>query len=178
MRIVSGKYRGKKIPHPKSFHSRPTTDFAKEALFNILENRIDWEENEVLDLFAGTGNISGEFLSRGAKSVHSVDKHPAAMKSMWALHNELEDDQWKIIRMDVFKFIEKTPLKFDLIFADPPFDMKGYEKIPEFIFKTDILKKDGILIIEHGKENSFESMKEFKEVRNYGGVNFTFLSRD
>lgn len=175
MRIVSGKYRGKKIHHPKNFPSRPTTDFAKEALFNILENRIDWENTDVLDLFAGTGNISAEFLSRGAKSVYSVDRHQVAQKSMYALHKELNDDAWKIARLDVFKFVPKTPLKFDLIFADPPFHMKGFDGLPDLIFESGILKEDGLVILEHGKENNFEKHPNFKEVRNYGGVNFSFL---
>lgn len=175
MRIVSGKYRGKKIPHPKNFPSRPTTDFAKEALFNILQNRLDWESIDVLDLFAGTGNISAEFLSRGAKSVQSVDRHQSALSSMYSLKEDLKDDSWKIARMDVFKFIQKTPLKFDLIFADPPFGMKTFDKLPGAIFESDILRPDGLVILEHGKENNFENHVRFQEVRNYGGVNFSFL---
>ena len=175
MRIISGKYRGKKITPPKNFPSRPTTDSAKEGLFNILENRVEWDALEVLDLFAGTGNISSEFLSRGAKKVFSVDLHPGSVKHMFKVKTELDDDNWMINRMDVFKFLLKNPFKFDLIFADPPFGLKGVDTLPDLIFKKDVLNEEGILIIEHGRETDYSSHQKFKELRNYGGVHFSFF---
>ncbi|MCB9224815.1 MAG: 16S rRNA (guanine(966)-N(2))-methyltransferase RsmD [Crocinitomicaceae bacterium] len=177
MRIVSGKYKGKRFSPPKKFPSRPTTDFAKESLFNILENQLYWEDIKVLDLFAGTGNISVEMLSRGASSVLSVDIHPVCIRHLNKMQEELSDGNWRILKKDAFKFLAEHPTKYDLIFADPPFGLKGVDTLPDLVFEGEKLSQDGLLIIEHGKENDFSTHAHFKEVRNYGGVNFSFFSQ-
>lgn len=176
MRIVSGKYKGKRFSPPKKFPSRPTTDFAKESLFNILENQIYWEDVIVLDLFAGTGNISIEFLSRGAQSVLSIDSHPICVRHLNKLQDELGDANWQILKKDVFKFLVSSAATYDLIFADPPFGLKGVENLPDMVFNGNKLKEEGVLIIEHGKEITFSGHPHFKDTRNYGGVNFSFFN--
>jgi 16S rRNA (guanine966-N2)-methyltransferase len=175
MRIVSGKYKGKRFSPPKKFPSRPTTDFAKESLFNILENQLYWEDIKVLDLFAGTGNISIEFLSRGANAVLSVDSHSLCIRHLNKMQEELDDDNWQILRKDAFRFIQDNGSKFDLIFADPPFGLKGVEQLPDMIFEANRLNEDGLLIIEHGQETDFSHHARLDEVRNYGGVFFSFF---
>lgn len=175
MRVIGGKYKGKRFAPPKNFPSRPTTDFAKEALFNILENRISIDEIDVLDLYAGTGSISLEFLSRNAKSVTSIDNHFVSYKFIRKTQEELNAPNWNVKKTEAVHFLEQTPLKFDLIFADPPFDLKGVIELPEIIFSRKILRKNGLLIIEHGRENNFEKTTNFREVRNYGGVHFSFF---
>ncbi|UKN01436.1 16S rRNA (guanine(966)-N(2))-methyltransferase RsmD [Paracrocinitomix mangrovi] len=176
MRIVSGKYKGRRIDPPKKFPSRPTTDMAKEGLFNILTNQIDWEDVKVLDLFAGTGNVSVEFLSRGAKSVLSVDKHPICIKHLNALQETFADENWMILRKDVFQLIDNAQQKFDLIFADPPFNLKGLNQLPDLILKSGLLDQGGIIVIEHGQEVSFEEHPNLTDSRKYGGVFFSFFS--
>jgi 16S rRNA (guanine(966)-N(2))-methyltransferase RsmD len=176
VRVVSGKYRGKRFSPPKKFPSRPTTDFAKEALFNILENRLDWEDIKVLDLFAGTGNISIEFLSRGVAQVLSIEAHSVCVRHMHKLNAELNDDNWSIMRRDAFRYVEEANLAYDLIFADPPFGLKNVDTLPDLVFEHEKLAEDGLLIIEHGKENDFTSHPRFEDVRGYGGVFFSFFS--
>ena len=176
MRIIRGKYRSRRFSPPKNFPSRPTTDYAKESLFNILENRIEIEGLDVLDLFAGTGNISLEFLSRGAETVISIDQNYAAYKYMKTTHHELEEAGWKILKQDVFKMIPKLDQSFSLIFADPPFGLKGVLELPSLILANNLLKEDGDLIIEHGQETDFSAHPNFREIRKYGGVNFSFFN--
>lgn len=176
MRVISGKYRGKRVTPPKNFPSRPTTDMAKEGLFNILENRIYWEDLNVLDLFSGTGNISVEFLSRGVKGVLSIDVNPISTRHLAKLKDEFDDDNWTILRRDVFRFLSHHSVKYELIFADPPFELKGVERLPELVFDNDLLKSEGILIIEHGREISFKNHARCTDERNYGGVFFSFFS--
>ncbi|MFK8037095.1 MAG: 16S rRNA (guanine(966)-N(2))-methyltransferase RsmD [Crocinitomicaceae bacterium] len=176
MRVIRGKYRSRRFSPPKNFPSRPTTDFAKESLFNILENRIELDGLDVLDLFAGTGNISLEFLSRGAESVLSIDQNYPAYKYMKTTQHELNEGGWQILKQDVFKFVPKINQKYSLIFADPPFGLKGVNSIPDLIFDNEILKPDGDLIIEHGQETDFSNHPKFIEIRKYGGVNFSFFN--
>ena len=175
MRVIRGKYKSRRFSPPKNFPSRPTTDFAKESLFNIVENRIDLEGISVLDLFAGTGNISLEFLSRGVEQVLSIDSHYVSYKFMKKTQFELEEKTWTILKQDVFKFIPKLEKTFDLVFADPPFGLKHVETLPDLILSNNILAEDGVLIIEHGKETDFSLHANFSEIRKYGGVNFSFF---
>lgn len=175
MRVIGGKYKGKRFVPPTNFPSRPTTDFAKEALFNIIENRYDLEDLSVLDLFSGTGSIGMEFLSRGAKNVLSIDNHFVSFKFLKNTQESLSDKNWQVRKQDAIRYLEQTPVKFDIIFADPPYEMKGTSELPEIIFSRNLLNKDGLLIIEHGRENDFKKMAQFKEIRNYGGVNFSFF---
>ncbi|MCK5169516.1 MAG: RsmD family RNA methyltransferase, partial [Bacteroidales bacterium] len=175
MRIVSGKYKGRRINPPKNFRARPTTDFAKENLFNILNNNFDFAELSVLDLFSGTGSISYEFASRGCISVISVEsnfKHHAFIKKTV---EELGFNQIRAIKSNAFIYLKSCRDKFDIIFADPPYDLKEIESIPDFIFKFQILNKEGWLIVEHGDKTSFNKHAGFVELRKYGGVNFSIF---
>ncbi|MFK8045928.1 MAG: 16S rRNA (guanine(966)-N(2))-methyltransferase RsmD [Crocinitomicaceae bacterium] len=176
MRVIRGKYRSRRFSPPKNFPSRPTTDYAKESLFNILENRIEIEGLDVLDLFAGTGNISLEFLSRGAEAVTSIDQNYAAYKYMKTTQHELEEKGWTILKQDVFKMIKKIEVSYALIFADPPYGLKGVKGLPSAILENNLLKPDGDLIIEHGQETDFTNHPNFIEERKYGGVNFSFFN--
>ena len=148
---------------------------AKEGLFNILNNRVDICQSKVLDLFAGTGNISLEFLSRDCKSVLSVDNHRISIRFLNALMSDIQDDNWSVLNRNAFAFIDTAIEKFDIIFADPPYGLKGVNELPNIIFEKNILEKNGVLIIEHGKETNFSSITQFVEMRKYGGVNFSFF---
>ncbi|MEG1585567.1 MAG: 16S rRNA (guanine(966)-N(2))-methyltransferase RsmD [Bacteroidales bacterium] len=176
MRIISGIYRRRRFDVPKNIKARPTTDFARENLFNVLNNIIDFEDMKALDLFAGTGAISFELLSRGAGRVVSVEKHGTQYDFIRKVAKELKDDNIVPIKGDVFKFIASSREKFDFIFADPPYDLPELEKIPELIFKAGLLKEDGLFILEHSKNNDFSDMPEFDELRTYGSVNFSFFT--
>lgn len=175
MRIVSGTYRGKLIVPPSGFSARPTTDFAKENLFNILANRFDFEEVEVLDLFAGTGSISYEFASRGCPRIDLVElnaKHYAYIKKTAA---ELGFKQIHAIKNNAFTFLKFCKAQYDIIFADPPYDIEGIEQLPLLVFKAGLLKEGGVLIVEHSKSSDFSNHPNFTERRTYGSVNFSFF---
>lgn len=173
MRIIGGQHKGRRISAPKTLNTRPTTDFAKESLFNILNNKISYEKLKVLDLFCGTGNISFEFASRGA-NVLSIDKNYKLVKFIKSISAEID---LEIIckKADVFKFINSTSNKFDLIFADPPYNIENIKEIHEIVFSSNLLNKGGILIIEHGNENNLSSLENFTEKRTYSRVNFSFF---
>ncbi|HAF29358.1 MAG TPA: 16S rRNA (guanine(966)-N(2))-methyltransferase RsmD [Bacteroidales bacterium] len=175
MRIVSGKYKGRHISPPKNFRARPTTDFAKENIFNILNNNFDFSELDVLDLFSGTGSISYEFASRECISVISIEsnfKHHLFIKKTI---EELGLQNVKTIKSDAFRYVKSCNKTFDIIFADPPYELKEIETIPSYIFEHQILKKDGWLIVEHGDKTNFSKQAGFKETRKYGGVNFSIF---
>lgn len=175
MRAITGKYKGRHFEIPSNFKARPTTDFAKENLFNVLSNKVDFENLAVLDLFAGTGSISLEFLSRGCSRVVSVEKdsrHFAFIRSMMA---KLQDDASAILRMDAFRYIERSREQFDLIFADPPYALPEMSEIPDRIFASNLLKDGALFILEHGKEQNFSEHPCFVEHRAYGSVNFSFF---
>ena len=176
MRIIRGKYKTRRYPVPKNFPSRPTTDFAKEGLFNILEHQYMSEDMDILDLCAGTGNISIEFLSREAGRVIAVDKNFNAYKHMKSMAAKLEcTDKLTVIKSDILKFVSKTDKQFDLIFADPPYKYVDHEILAEQVFERNLLKEDGVLIVEHGRETSLESITHFKFMRIYGNVHFSFF---
>lgn len=175
MRIISGKYKGRHFDIPRNFKARPTTDFAKENLFNILLNYTDFEECDALDLFSGTGSISLEFLSRGCRSVTSIEmdqQHFAHLKKTGAA---LGESSWRIVRDDVFKFIKRCTASYDIIFADPPYALKGLPEIPGLVMSSNMLKPDGIFIFEHGKDNDFSNHPAFFRHIAYGSVNFSFF---
>jgi 16S rRNA (guanine966-N2)-methyltransferase len=175
MRIVSGILKGRRIKPPKNFKARPTTDFAKENLFNILSNTFDFTELSILDLFSGTGSISYEFASRECVKVISVEsnyRHQAFIRS--TIH-DLGLTQIKSYKSDALRYVKSCREKFDIVFADPPYDLKNIETIPDFIFKHNVLKENGWLIVEHGAKTNFSKHKGFKEIRNYGGVNFSIF---
>ncbi len=175
MRVISGKYKGKRFSPPKKFPSRPTTDMAKEALFNILDARVYFENLEILDLFSGTGNISLEFLSRGVGKVESVDSNFISCKFQKKLREEVGIDNWQIIQEDAFDYLKSRPFKWDIIFADPPYGSVSLEQLIDDIFINNRLVNDGMLIIEHGQESDLSEIPKFKEMRDYGGVYFSFF---
>ncbi len=174
MRVIGGKYRGKYF-NAKGFKSRPTTDKAKEGLFNILNNRYYFEDLKVLDLFSGTGCISYEFASRGSNDVTLVEMNFHHLRSINTFLKEEGINEIKTIKADVFKFLKNYQDSFDLIFADPPFDLKKITEIPDAVFSTEILKDDGLLIVEHPSDVDFSSHVRFKELRSYSAVNFSFF---
>ncbi|HOU67831.1 MAG TPA: RsmD family RNA methyltransferase [Paludibacteraceae bacterium] len=175
MRIVSGIYKGRRFNPPANLKARPTTDIAKEGLFNILNNIVDFEELKVLDMFGGTGNISMEMASRGCKDITLLELNAINYAFIRKVIGELNIDCINAIRGDAFRFIEKTSAKYDLIFADPPYDHKELEHIPDLIFEHDLLNEDGLFIMEHPRDKSFTSHPNFHDHRNYGHVNFTFF---
>lgn len=175
MRIVGGKYRGRVFNPDKRFTARPTTDIAKEALFNILANRYDLSEMKILDLFSGTGSIGYEFLSREASEVTFVEKDPHHVRFIRKTIELLKAENARIIQDDVFRFLKNTPYKFDLIFADPPFDFPFLPEVPPAIFNSDILSENGVLIVEHSKNHNFTKLPNFEDLRKYGKVNFSFF---
>lgn len=176
MRIIRGKFKTRYYKVPKNFPSRPTTDFAKEGLFNILENRIDLEDLEILDLCAGTGNISFEFLSRDAGDVVAVDQNMNCVRHIDKMAREFDcEDQIDVIKSDILKFVDLTDRKFDLIFADPPYLYPDYQKLVQLIFEKNVLNPNGLVIIEHGKETNFKENENFIFERSYGNVHFSFF---
>jgi len=175
MRIISGTHRSRKIQTPTNLPVRPTTDMAKEALFNILVNRIDFEETRVLDLFAGTGNLSYEFASRGCPEVTSVEQNFRCTDFIKKTAEQLGLGAIRVIRAEVTGFIKHTKFNYDLIFADPPYEMDRVTDIPAYIFEKGILTPGGLLIMEHDKRVIFDDYPEFQETRAYGKVNFSFF---
>ncbi len=176
MRIVGGKFKGKRINAPVFNELRPTTDFAKEALFNILSNKIDFENISMLDLFSGTGSISFEAASRGCEKITCVEQHPKKCAFIIKTLKELEVEHPIVISKDVFKFLSNSKDSFDLVFADPPYELKNIESLPDLIIPN-ILKDDGIFILEHGKKTDFSQHPNFSELRNYGNVYFSFFNK-
>lgn len=160
---------------PKNITARPTTDFARENIFNVLENMVDFEGKNALDLFAGTGAISFEFLSRGCDEVTAVEKASTQANFIRTVKEKLGDASLKIIKGDVFKFIETCRTKYDFIFADPPYDHERFKEIPQLILDSKMLKDGTIVIIEHSKNHDFSNLKGFKEQRVYGSVNFSIF---
>jgi 16S rRNA (guanine(966)-N(2))-methyltransferase RsmD len=175
MRIIGGKYGSRRFDVPKSFKARPTTDFARENLFNVIGNLLDWEGLVALDLFAGTGSISFELLSRGCREVVCVEKDPAHHAFIRQVKAVLGDENLIALKTDAFGFIETASQVFDFIFADPPYALKGLAKIPERILALDLLKEGGIFVMEHSREYDFSSLPLFSQRRTYGAVNFSIF---
>lgn len=176
MRIIGGQYGGRKIQLPKTFSARPTTDYAKESLFNILTNYIDFESIKVLDLFAGTGSISYEFVSRGCNDVTLVESNSKNAAVVKKLVENFGMTQIKVINTDAIRFIKNLPGKYDIIFADPPYEMPGINEIPDLILTANILNPNGWLIMEHSSNHSFINHPNFLQNRVYGSVNFSFFA--
>lgn len=176
MRIINGTHRGKVIHVPRGLPVRPTTDFAKEGLFNILNNKIDYTECKFLDLFSGTGHISLEMASRGSVDLTAVDKNA---KCVGFLKNISAELGFKIntIKSDVFDFLKNSKQSYDLIFADPPYDLEIIPEISELVFANNLLTQGGLLIIEHGPKTNLESYQNFTRHKKYGNVNFAFFEK-
>ena len=176
MRIIRGIYGRRRFQVPTSFSARPTTDFAKENLFNVLDNLIEWEETEALDLFAGTGSISFEMLSRGCRSVTAVElnyKHAAFIDKV---AKELHTDNFNLIRGDVLRYLSSfSKSSFGLIFADPPYDLPAMPDIPKLVLNGNLLMEGGMFVLEHPKTNNFSSLPYFSQQRVYGSVNFSIF---
>ena len=176
MRIITGKYKGRHFDIPRSFKARPTTDFAKENIFNVLIQYVDFDSAEALDLFSGTGSISLELLSRGCSRVVSVELDRDHHRFIQDCLKKLAVTDTVIpIRGDVFRFIKSCHQQFDFIFADPPYALPELAKIPDLIFEKQLLKEDGIFVFEHGKQNDFSQHPHFVEHRQYGSVNFSIF---
>lgn len=176
MRIISGKYKGRLINSPKGLPVRPTTDRTKEALFNILTHTYEIQDKQVLDLFAGTGGVSLEFLSRGAASVTCVDIHPKCIQAIEALARAFGvSSQTKIIRQDVTRYVSETSYRYDIIFMDPPYEMNHIEGIIQTVRMRNLLAENGVLIVEHSSLKSFEREEGFDEVRQYGSSSVSFF---
>ncbi len=174
MRIIGGKFKGKKIIAPKNLPVRPTTDFAKESLFNILSNRINFKDCKLLDLFAGTGNISYEFASRGCEEITLVDVNFQCIQFIKRMNKELQLNN-RIIRSEAMRFLKQCKEQYSFIFADPPYQMEEIKKIPALVIEKKLLQPNGILILEHEKKLDFSEHYNFQENRQYGRVNFSFF---
>ena len=191
MRIITGKYKGRHFDIPRSFKARPTTDFAKENIFNVLTGYMGFEGATALDLFSGTGSITLELLSRGCAHVISIeadrDHHRFIMQCLQKLkETSVDSGQWTVdrydhnchclpIRGDVFRFVKSCKQQFDLIFADPPYALKELPTIPSLIFEKNLLKPEGVFVFEHGKDHDFRDHPNFVEHRSYGSVNFSIF---
>lgn len=182
MRIITGKYKGRHFDIPRSFKARPTTDFAKENIFNVLTQYVDLDEATALDLFSGTGSISLELLSRGCQQVISVemdrDHHRFICDCLKKLTGNGKEQTIPCIplRADVFRFIKSCHQQFDFIFADPPYALKELATIPDLILEKGLLKEGGIFVFEHGKDHEFSAHPHFVEHRSYGSVNFSIFT--
>ncbi len=177
MRIISGRYRGRTIVPPRNLRARPTTDFAKENLFNVLGNLVDFEECDILDLFAGTGSISYEFASRGARSVTSVEINAVHYNFIRHTAAELKFENFYPVKANAFLYLKSCTKQFDVIFSDAPYDLEGSEQIVDLVLDGDMLREDGIFIFEHSKNMDFSARAEFWQLRSYGSVHFSFFRK-
>ena len=175
MRIITGKYKGRHFDIPRTFKARPTTDFAKENIFNVLTQYVDLEESKALDLFSGTGSIALELLSRGCSQVVSVESDRDHHRFICECLKKLGDEHCIPLRADVFRFVRSCKTQFDFIFADPPYALKELPTIPDLIFEKGLLAEGGILVFEHGKDYDFSQHPHFVEHRSYGSVNFSLF---
>lgn len=180
MKIITGEYGGRRFDPPRNLQARPTTDLAKQALFNILQCRLDFDGCRALDLFSGTGSISFELLSRGAASVTSVEMGRQQQLFIQKVAEELRVPRGRhqLVRGDVFRYLAGHPAQpFDFIFADPPYALTDIPKLPDLVLNEQWLTPDGIFVLEHGKENDFSALPGFQEIRIYGAVHFSFFAR-
>jgi len=175
MRIISGIYKSRRFDIPKNFNARPTTDFAKENIFNVIGNLIDLEDAIALDLFAGTGSIGFELLSRGCREVICVEKDAVHYAFIKKVRDELKTNQLSAVRTDAMKYIASVKQTFDFIFADPPYAFKDLPQIPELILSRRLLNPNGVFVMEHPKEYDFSHLPGFLQRRVYGSVNFSIF---
>jgi 16S rRNA (guanine966-N2)-methyltransferase len=176
MRIISGYLGGRKInPPAKMPHTRPTTDIAKEGLFNILQNKLDFEDLKTLDLFGGTGSISYELASRGVPDLTIVEKDPQMLAFIKKTAESLKIENLKLVRSEVFRFIEQCNEKFDFIFAGPPYALQTIDDLPKLIFERSLLNEEGWFVLEHTPRNNYETFPHFSSSRNYGTTVFSIF---
>jgi len=175
VRIIAGNLRGRRLNPPTTLPVRPTTDMARESLFNILNNYVDYDECAVLDLFAGTGAVSLEFVSRGAKEVTAVDINAQCVDFIKSSALQFGVKNLHVVRSDVFDLLKRAYKKFDIVFADPPYALDNLAQLPDLVFEKNLLTDDGIFVLEHPREYQFEEHPHFWQHRHYGKVNFTFF---
>ena len=175
MRIITGIYKGRHFDIPRTFKARPTTDFAKENIFNVLTRYVDFDGAEALDLFSGTGSISLELVSRSCLRVVSVEQDRDHHRFIQQCLQKLGTTACIPVRGDVFRFLKSCRQQFDFIFADPPYALKELPQIPDLVFERQLLKPEGIFVFEHGKDNDFSQHPHFVEHRQYGSVNFSLF---
>lgn len=175
MRIVGGIYRGRIFSPGKTFKARPTTDMAKESLFNVLQNTIEFENKRVLDLFSGTGSISYEFASRGSTDVTAVEINPSHIQFIKEVCEKLNEKNIRIVKSNVFVFAARIKEKFDIIFADPPYDHPKFDQVVDLVFNNSLLNPGGIFILEHSSSFDYSKHKMFKDLRRYGSVHFSIF---
>ena len=176
MRIIGGEHGGRKFTPPtKMPHTRPTTDVAKEGLFNVLQHKIDFEEMKTLDLFGGTGSISYELASRGATDLTIVEKDPVMYEFIRKTAAQLRIDHLRVVKMDVFRFIAQDAGKYDLIFAGPPYALGNIDDLPKLIFEKELLKEGGWFILEHTPRNDYRNFPFFRNQKNYGTTIFSIF---
>lgn len=176
MRIIAGSLKGRRLSPPTNLPVRPTTDMARESLFNILNNYVEYEDCRVLDLFAGTGMVSYEFVSRGAQSVTSIEINNSCVEFIKQSVSKLQIANMRVVRADVFDVLKRPNSRFDIVFADPPYALEQLSELPSLVFQNNILSDDGIFILEHPASFSFEEHPHFWQQRHYGKVNFTFFA--
>ncbi len=175
MRIISGQHKGRTILPPKNLRARPTTDFAKENLFNVLGNRFDFEEIDVLDLFSGTGSISYEFASRGAQNIISVEINTIHHHFIRQTAQQFGFKNLHAVKANVFLYLKSCDKQFDIIFSDAPYDLEGADQVIDLVFSRSLLKPGGLLVFEHSKRYDFSRHTNFEESRSYGSVQFSFF---
>lgn len=177
MRIISGQYRGRSINPPRNLRARPTTDFAKENIFNVLTNLVDYEQSDVLDLFAGTGSISYEFASRGARSVTSIEINTVHYNFIKQTATQLGIENFFAVKANVFLYLKSCTKQFDIIFSDAPYDLEGSEAVVGMVLNGNILREDGIFVFEHSSSVNFSSHPNFWQLRSYGSVHFSIFKK-
>lgn len=177
MRIISGTHRGRVIDPPRNLRARPTTDFAKENIFNVLGNMVDFADIDVLDLFAGTGSISYEFASRGAKSVTTVELNAVHYNFIRNTAVRFGFGNLHAVKANVFLYLKNTPHTFDVIFSDAPYDLEDADSVIELVFGRKLLKDGGLLVFEHSKEKDFSDIPQFSQSRRYGSVYFSIFRK-
>jgi len=175
VRIIRGKYRGRQIHAPKSLPVRPTTDYAKESLFNVLQHLIDFHDCTVLDLFSGTGSISYEFASRGAAKIVAVEQHFSHCRFIKKMIEHFAIQNHQLIKADVFRFIKTHKQSYDIVFADPPYDADNISSLPDIVFDAALLNEEGVFVLEHSAKYNFNHHPHFSQSRNYGSVYFSFF---
>ena len=176
MRIIAGTLRGRRLDPPQNLPVRPTTDMARESLFNILNNYVDYEDCAVMDLFAGTGAVSLEFVSRGAREVTAIDINAQCTDFIKRSAERMGVANLHVVRADVFDLLKRANRRFDIVFADPPYVIEGLASLPDLVFERGVLTDDGIFVLEHPRDYSFEEHPHFWQHRAYGKVNFTFFA--
>lgn len=175
MRIIRGKYGHRRFDVPKNITARPTTDFARENIFNVIENLEDLEGKTALDLFAGTGAVSWEFVSRGCSLVTAVEQAPVQSAFIRSVKQKLGDETLEVFRGDVFRFLERKDTPYDIVFADPPYNHPRFAEIPELILRSAVVRPGTLVIVEHNRNHDFSALPGFIQHREYGSVNFSLF---